>query len=103
MEGDAKGKRLLKQEYPPEFRERAVKRVKTGRTAGAVAKEPGWIEQTLRNGVKAFGAGKLKGPSTKQGTPEQMGLSKGRAENLRRKRENEIRKKAAAYFAKEVL
>lgn len=52
-------KRIPKQEYTPEFRELAVKRVKAGQTAGAVAKELGLIEQTLRNWVKAFDAGKL--------------------------------------------
>jgi transposase len=68
-----------------------------------VAKELGLIEQTLRNWVKAFEAGKLNGPGTKLVRPEQMELSRVRAENLRLKRENEILKKAAAYFAKEVL
>jgi transposase len=42
--------------------------------------------------------GKLKTVSA-----EQMELSKLRAENVRLKRENEIIKKAAAYFAKDVL
>jgi transposase-like protein len=36
-------------------------------------------------------------------TPEEMELSRLRAENLRLKRELEIIKKAAAYFAKDVL
>lgn len=42
-------KRIPKQEYTPEFRELAVKRVKAGQTAGAVAKELGLVEQILRN------------------------------------------------------
>ncbi len=67
-------KKIPKQEYTAEFRELAVKRVKAGQTAGAVAKELGLIEQTLRNWVKAFDAGKLNGPGTKQVTPEQMAL-----------------------------
>lgn len=96
-------KKIPKQEYTPEFRELAAKRVKAGQTAGAVAKELGLIEQTLRNWVKAFDTGKLNGPGTKQVTPEQMELSRVRAENLRLKRENEILKKAAAYFARETL
>ena len=96
-------KKIPKQEYTPEFRELAVKRVKAGQTAGAVAKELGLIEQTLRNWVKAFDAGKLNGPGTKPVTAEQMELSRVRAENLRLKRENEILKKAAAYFAREAL
>ena len=96
-------KRKPKPEYTPEFRELAVKRVKAGQTAGAVAKELGLIEQTLRNWVKAFDAGKLNGPGTKQVTPEQMELSRVRAENIRLRRELEIVKKATAYFAKDAL
>ena len=80
-----------------------TKRVKAGQTAGAIAKELGLIEQTLRNWVKAFDAGKLNGPGTKQVTPEQMELSRVRAENVRLRRELEIVKKAAAYFAKDAL
>lgn len=96
-------KKIPKQEYTAEFKELAVKRVKSGQTAGAVAKELGLIEQTLRNWVKAFDAGKLNGPGARQVTPEQMELSRVRAENVRLKRENEILKKAAAYFARDAL
>ena len=96
-------RKIPKQEYTPEFRELAVKRVKSGQTVGAVAKELGLIEQTLRNWVKAFDAGKLNGPGTKQVTTEQMELSRVRAENVRLRRENEILKKAVAYFARDAL
>lgn len=96
-------KKIPKREYTAEFKELAVKRVKSGQTAGTVAKELGLIEQTLRNWVKAFDAGKLNGPGARQVTPEQMELSRVRAENVRLKRENEILKKAAAYFARDAL
>ena len=96
-------KRIPKQEYTAEFKELAVKRVKDGQTAGAVAKDLGLIEQTLRNWVKAATAGKLNGAGTKVVTPEQMELSRLRAENIRLKRECEILKKATAYFARETL
>ncbi|MBZ0091095.1 MAG: transposase [Sulfuricellaceae bacterium] len=92
--------KIPKQEYTAEFRELAVKRVLAGLTPGAAAKEPGLNEQTLRNGVKAAESGKLNGPGAKPVTPEQMELSRLRAENIRLKRENEILKKATAYFAK---
>jgi transposase len=36
-------------------------------------------------------------------TPEEMELSRLRVENQRLKRENEILKKATAYFARDVL
>ncbi|MGB8146095.1 MAG: transposase, partial [Chromatiaceae bacterium] len=50
-----------KQAYTAEVKEQAVKRVKDGKRLGAVAKEMGLVEQTLRNGVKAFAVGTLNG------------------------------------------
>jgi transposase len=68
-----------------------------------VAKELGLVEQTLRNWVKAAKAGKLNAPGAKAITPEEMELSRMRAENARLRMELEIIKKAAAYFAKDAL
>lgn len=96
-------KRIPKQAYTAEFKELAVKRVTAGQAIVATAKDLGLNEQTLRNWVKAAAAGKLQGADSKVVTPEQMELSRLRAENVRLKRENEIIKKAAAYFAKDVL
>ncbi len=93
--------KIPKQEYTTEFRELAVKRYKEVGSFSGVAKELGLVEQTLRNWVKAAEAGKLNGPGTKPITPEQMELSRLRAENIRLKRECEILKKATAYFARE--
>ncbi len=95
--------KIPKQEYTLEFKELAVKRVKAGQTVGSVAKDLGLSYQTLRNWVKAADEGKLAGPSNKLVTQEQMELSRLRAENIRLKRECEILKKAAAYFAKDAL
>ena len=95
--------KIPKQEYTVEFKELAVKRVKDGQSVGAVAKDLGLIEQTLRNWVKAAAAGKLNGAGSKVVTPEQMELSRLRVENIRLKRECEILKKATAYFARETL
>jgi transposase len=100
---ERKTMKIPKQEYTAEFKELAVRRVKEGQTAGVVAKELGLIEQTLRNWVKAFDAGKLNGAGTRKVTPEEIELSRLRAENVRLKRENEILKKATAYFARDVL
>lgn len=96
-------KRIPNQEYTPEFRGLAVKRVKEGLTPGAAAKELGVNHQTLRNWIKAAAEGKLGGTGGKVVTPEQMELSRLRAENMRLKQENEILKKATAYFARETL
>jgi transposase len=94
--------KISKREYTIEFKELAVKRVKSGQSISAVVKDLGLVEQTLRNWVKAA-AGKLNGAGTKVVTPEQMELSRLRAENARLKRECEILKKATAYFARETL
>lgn len=96
-------KKIPKQEYTAEFKTLAVKRVGEGLTVGAAARELGLIEQTLRNWVKAAKVGKLNGAGIKPVTPEQMELSRVRADNIRLKREVEILKKATAYFAKDAL
>ena len=96
-------KKILKQAYTTEFKELAVKRVTDGHSITEVVKELGLSDQTLRNWVKAAALGKLKGAGSKVVTPEAMELSRLRAEVARLKRENEIIKKAAAYFARDVL
>ncbi len=95
--------KIPKQAYTTEFKELAVKRIKDGQSVGKVCKELGLSDQTVGNWVKAAAEGKLSGAGGKVVTPEEMELSRLRAENLRLKRELEIIKKAAAYFAKDVL
>jgi transposase len=95
--------KIPRQSYTPEFKELAVKRVKDGQSFSSVAKELGMNEQTLRNWAGAAARGALTGSATKIVSAEQMELSRSRAENVRLKRENEIIKKAAAYFAKDLL
>ena len=95
--------KIPKQEYTAEFKELAVKRVKDGQGIGPVARDLGLVEQTLRNWVKAAKQGKLNPAGGKAVTPEQMELSRMRAENARLRMENEILKKATAYFAKDAL
>ena len=53
--------------------------------AGVAARELGLVEQTLRNWVKSAAAGKLTAPGARPVTPEQMDLSRLRAENARLK------------------
>ena len=95
--------KIPRQEYTAEFKELAVKRANAGQSVASLARELGLIEQTLRNLVTAAKAGKLNGAGAKPVTPEQMELSRLRSENMRLKRECEILKKAAAYFAKYAL
>ena len=96
-------KKLPKQAYTVEFKLLAVKRVADGQSIPALANELGMSDQTLRNWVKAKEAGKLNGAGSKVVTAEAMELSRLRAEVARLKRENEIIKNAAAYFARDVL
>ena len=89
--------------YTTEFKALAVKRVIDGTPITTVVKELGIGDQTLRNWLKASQEGKLKGANSRVVAPAEMELSRLRAENVRLKRENEIIKKAAAYFAQDVL
>ena len=101
--GKIGNKKIPKQAYTVEFKELAVKRVKDGESIAVMVRELGLGDQSLRNWVKAVAEGKLKGAGSKVLTPEAMELSRLRAEVARLKRENEIIKKAAAYFARDVL
>ncbi len=95
-------KKVPKQEYTAEFKEQAVKHAQAVGIVVA-ARELGLVEQTLRNWVRAAASGKLTAPGAKLVTPEQMELSRLRAENARLKMHVEILKKATAYFAKDAL
>jgi transposase len=85
--------KISRSAYTAEFKDLAVKRVKAGEPITATAQELGMSDQTLRNWVKVASAGKLNGAGSKAVTPEDMELSRLRAENAKLKRENEIIKK----------
>lgn len=72
-----------------------------GQSVGAVSQVLGVAAQTLHNWVKREAQGRLKGTSAKPVSPEQMEISRLRAELARTKMERDILKKATAYFAKE--
>lgn len=95
-------KKIPKQEYTAEFKEPAVEHA---RAVGIVvaAEERGLVEQTLGNWVQASAAGKLTAAGTKPLTPEQMELSRLRAQNARLKTHVDILKKATACCAKDAL
>lgn len=95
--------KIPKQQYTLEFKQLAVKRIGAGEGYETVAKELGMSSQTLRYWVKASNEGRLNGAGTKVVSPEQMELSRLRAENIHLKRETEILKKATAYFARELV
>jgi transposase len=94
--------KIPKQEYTAEFKEQAVNRAREV-GVGVAARELGLVAQTLRNWAKAASGGKVQAPGAKVVTPEEMELSRLRAENARLKMHVEILKKATAYFAKDAL
>ena len=97
-------KRIPKAAYTLEFKLEALRRVRGGEAVRGVAREIGVPEQSIRNWVKAQAEGKLGGADKGRPiTPEQMEISRLRAEVARLRIEAEILKKAAAYFAKESL
>lgn len=94
--------KIPKQSYTVEFKQEAVRQVEVeGKSPAQVSRDLGIAEQTLGNWRKAAKAGKLT--VGKPVSPEQMELSRLKAENARLKMEVEILKKATAYFAKESL
>ena len=93
--------KIPRQNYTPEFKQEAVRLVEVeGKSPAQVARDLGISEQTLSNWRKAYKDGKLKPGTGKPVSPEQMELSRLRAENARLKMELEILEKATAYFAK---
>jgi len=97
-------KKIPRVAYTLEFKLEAMRRVRSGEAVRRVAREIGVPEQTIRNWFKAQAAGKLgDAPNGKPITPEQMEISRLRAENARLRMETEILNIAAAYFAKESL
>ena len=87
--------------YTLEFKQEAVRLVRSGQSIAAAARTLGLVEQTLHNWVKAERAGKLNGADKKPVSAEQMEISRLRAELARVKMERDILGKATAYFAKE--
>ena len=86
--------------YPPEFRQRMVDLVRSGRKPEELSREfdpsaqaiRNWVRQTERDqGIRADGLT----------TEEREELRRLRRENKQLREEREILKKAAAWFAKE--
>ena len=86
--------------YPPEYRHKIIELVRSGRTIADVAREFELSDQTLRNWLKQddVNAGRREDGLT---TTERDELTRLRRENKRLQVEQEILKKAAAWFARE--
>jgi transposase len=92
--------------YTREFRQEAVKMVIEQHLSWArAAHQLSLPTSTLGNWVKAYQGGKLGeiGKTFRPLTEIEMELARMRRENSTLKMENEILKKAAAYFARESL
>ena len=92
-----------KAQYTSEFKQEAVRLVKSSKSALSVAKILNMPHQTLENWLRLDRTAKLVGVDHKPVTAEQMELARLRAENARLKMERDILKKATAYFAREHL
>jgi len=86
--------------YSPEYKERMVELVRSGRSPRSLAREFEPSEQTIRNWVKQADVdeGRRDDGTTTEGRQEVRRL---RRENRRLRMERDILKQAAAWFAKE--
>jgi transposase len=86
--------------YPPEFKIEAVQLVQQGeRSVARIASDLGVSEQTVRNWVKRIEID--RGVRAGLTTEERDELRRLRRENRILTQERDIRKKAAAFFARE--
>lgn len=101
---NAKGK--TRGAYTPEFKMEAVRLVQSGgKQVAQIARELGVPRQQLYNWVRQAEKRDGKAPSevfpgNGNRTPEQAELERLRRENAQLKEDNEILKKATAFFAK---
>jgi transposase-like protein len=87
--------------HPPEFRRRAVELARRGETPiAALAKQLSISESCLRNWIAQAEADENGGES-RLTSAEKRELTQLRREKRRLEMENEILKRAAAYFARE--
>ena len=88
-----------KRRLAPEKRRRIVELVRSGRSVGALAREIGVSEQTVRNWVRQsdLDEGRRSDGMTSEARAE---LRRLKRENKRLRMERDILKKAAAWFAK---
>lgn len=89
--------------HPPEFRRRAVELAREGaKPVAKLAKDLGISESCLRNWMAQADADE-NGSAVKLTSTEKKELAELRRKNRQLEMENEILKRAAAYFARESL
>lgn len=88
--------------HPPEFRRRAVDLARSGdKPVASVAKELSISESCLRNWMSQADADDSGGADSRLSGADKRELAELRKEKRRLEVENEILKRAAAYFARE--
>jgi transposase len=88
-------------QYSAEFKMEAVKRVERGETASKVAADLGVNIHTMQAWIKRYKANpNMPFPGSGKLSPEDERIRALERQNRDLKEENEILKKAAAYFAK---
>jgi transposase len=94
---------LMPAPHPPEFRRRAVELAREGvKPVGRLAKDLGISESCLRNWMAQADADE-NGSKAKLSSTEKKELAELRRKNRQLEMENEMLKRAAAYFARESL
>ena len=100
-------RKQVRGKYTQEYKEQAVRQAKAGPSLSAAAQILGIPKGTLSNWVLQADQGKLTSTEPDKKplvvTPEQMEVARLRAEVARLTIERDIAKKAAAYFAQDVL
>jgi transposase len=89
--------------HPPEFRQRAVELAREGaKPVAKIAKDLGISESCLRNWM-ALADSDDNGSQVKLASSEKKELAELRRKNRQLEMENEILKRAAAYFARDSI
>ena len=88
--------------HPPEFRRRAVELAREGtKPVAELAKDLGISQSCLRNWLTQADTDENSGSATRLTSAEKKELAELRKKNRQLEMENEILKRAAAYFARE--
>lgn len=93
---------LVPAPHPPEFRRHAVELAREGsKPVAELAKDLGISQSCLRNWMTQADADENRGNATRLTSAEKKELAELRRKNRQLEMENEILKRAAAYFARE--
>jgi transposase-like protein len=92
---------IVRARYTLEFKQEAVRLVRSGQSLTSVGRGLGVSAQSIDNWVRAEAAGRLSEAKGKPFNADQMEIARLKAELAKTRMERDILKKAAAYFARE--